>query len=393
MPRPHVRPDAALWLAAALGCAALGPAALHAALAAAAGTLFEAAPFVLAAELLPQRLGLLTAVAGCGCGRRAPGALSLPATAVCWVAFGPFVALARFAAGVLIFAVRRRPGRGVADGTVASRDAFDELLALGPCAALAVVLAGGLGAAAHHLGATFVVRAGFFVAGCLLGTAAPCATAAVAIAAALAPAAPAAAAGVLACGGLVSIAAFSKGPYFARPAPVESGSRRGAWSRIGLALALGILCVRGASGFVNPRLLPFAGAGAVFALLGARRPARSGNAAYVPAILFVALATGSPVPPEAASATRLDEAYPGERLAFVGRAHRSDRATVLERAIITCCRADASAVALRLSTQLRIADGTWIAATGTVTRSDDGFVLRTARWHVVAAPADPFLYR
>ena len=403
MPRPRMRPDAALWLAAALGCAALGPAALHAALAAAAGTLFEAIPFVLAAELAPRRLAFLTVVAGCGCGRRMPGALSLPATALCWIAFGPLVALARLGAGLTLLQLRPRAEREAeADPKRAVRperserqvsDALAELPTLGLSAAVAVTLTGALGGAAAHLGTTLPMRAALFAVGCLLGAVAPCATAAVAIAAALVSKLPAVAAGVLTSGGLVTLAGSTARFAERRQLATSFDANSALWSRIGLALALGTLFLRGASGFVNPRLLPFAGAGAVLALLGARRPTRSRTVVLVPIVLLAALATGSPEPSESANATRLDDAYPGERLIFTGRAHRSDAATVLERTIITCCRADASDIALRLSTRLRTADGTWITATGILARSNDGIVLQAASWHAIAPPADPFLYR
>ncbi len=391
MPRPRKRPDAAVWVAAVVCCAALGPAALHAALAAAAGTLFEAAPFVLAAELGPPRFGLVAMVAGCGCGRRAPGALSLPATALCWIAFGPVVALARLAAGFALLAFQRRRNRRDVASDAEPSDAFAELLMLGPCAALAVTLAGALGGVATHLDGSAASQAALFAAGLVLGAVAPCATAAVAIAAALEPVAGAAAAGILASGGFVSTGWYRRRKRSSPATPPPA--LRAVASRIALALALGTLSVRGAGGFVNPRLLPLAAGGAVLALVGLRRPTRSRRAALVPAILIAALAAGSPVPPDAANATRLDEAYAGERLAFVGRAHRSGDATVLERPIITCCRADASAVALRTSGRLPITDGTWIAATGVLLAAHDGLVLQPERWRIVVAPADPFLYR
>ena len=160
-----------------------------------------------------------------------------------------------------------------------------------------------------------------------------------------------------------------------------------------LALALALLAARGAAGFVNPRLLPFAACGSVLALLGMKRPTRSTAAAAVPVLLLIALVGGSPQGHDVATQTRLEEAYAGEQLTFVGRSHRSGGATVLERSLITCCRADAVPIALRVSDVLQIRDGTWIRASGVLARSPNGLVLRAARWRAIASPADPFLYR
>lgn len=110
MPRPR-KPFAA-WIAVAIVCLAASPATRTAAIAAAAATLFEATPFVLAAALIPRgRLTPLLALLGCGCGRSGPGALGLPAFGICWLAFGPAVAIARAAAAVALRFAPRAFGR------------------------------------------------------------------------------------------------------------------------------------------------------------------------------------------------------------------------------------------------------------------------------------------
>jgi len=394
-------------LALALGCAALGPGTLHAALAAAAGSLFEAAPFVLAAELVPRRLQFAVQLGGCGCAGRVPGALSLAATALCWIAFGPPVALARFGAGLAMmhFAPPRHNVTGTA--SAAPPDALDELLMLAPCAAAAAVGASALLPVAPHLMQAPLGPLAAFALGIALGSVAPCATAAVAIAAALGPHLAPAAAGLLLTGGLVRLPNALR--LCPRPAGVTPATAVAA--RLAIAAALGLLAQRGAAGFVNPRLLPLIVLGALLALLSAcralpfmhrrtvvawhhiARPWPFG-ATLVPAILFAALAAGSPVPRERANATQLADAYPGERLSFVGTVERSDGgASVLERYEITCCRADAAPIVVRLTSHLSVDDGTWVVASGVLAPSARGLALRLGRWKTVRPPADPFVYR
>jgi len=414
MPRParpgHVLPSVAV----ALGCAALGPGILHAALAAAAGSLFEAAPFVLAAELVPRRLRFLAQLAGCGCAGRVPGALSLAATALCWIAFGPAIALARFGAGLALvrFASRCHGDPGASDA--APHDAFDELIVLAPCAAVSALAASALVPLAPHLMAAPFGPIIAFGLGLALGSVAPCATAAVAIAAALGPHLAPATAGLLVTGGLVRSTRRARF-LVRRPAATPAAA---IVSRLALAVALALLVQRGASGFVNPRLLPLVALGAGLALLGACRasfPRRTlersagrmrdviecrevvrpwpDGRILVPTLLFVALATGSPVPHEIASATQLADAYPGERLSFIGTVARSGSTSVLQRYEITCCRADATPIVVRLASRLPLPDGAWVAARGMPASSKRGLVLRLNRWRAATPPADPFVYR
>ncbi|MBC5804094.1 MAG: hypothetical protein GIX03_14070 [Candidatus Eremiobacteraeota bacterium] len=392
-------------LALALGCAALGPDILHAALAAAAGSLFEAAPFGLAAELVPRRWHFGAQLAGCGCAGRVPGALSLAATALCWIAFGPPVALARFGAGLAV--MRFTPPRhDVGPTPGAPPDALDALLVLAPCAAAATAGVSALLPIAPHLTREPLGPLIAFALGMALGTIAPCATAAVAIAAALAPHVSAAAAGLLLTGGLVQIPGAMR--RCARRSDAVCAAAVAA--RFGLAAALALLAQRGAAGFVNPRLLPLIVLGALLALASAcrallstrrrtvpasgdgSRPWPSG--ALVPVIMLGALAAGSPVPRERVSATQLVDAYPGERLSFVGTVQRGNGgASMLERYEITCCRADAAPIVIRLTSRLPLIDGTWVAASGVLASSARGLALRLGQWKAVAPPADPFVYR
>jgi len=391
MPRLRWKPSPPIALAVL--CLALPPPALHVALAAAAGTLFEAAPFVLLGELVPARgLGRLIRLAGCGCGGELPGALAIPALALTWFAFGPLVALARTAGAFALVAIRSRLCRPSHAQRTAERgcgsDAFAELGALVPSA-----IAAGLGAqiiAAHAAALDGMpLRTAFLVCtGLLLGGVMPCATAGIAIAAALAhPLAPAAA-GILATTGLVS-------PFRFEP---RVGARGGArFARVTLGFALAALVVRGPSGLISPRLVPFDALGALLALCGAlrlRRQADVRGGFAIPLTMLAALVAGSPEPSYTIDATALDAASPGERLTFTGAAHGAAGATTLVRFAITCCRIDAAPIAVRLDRALPVPAGTWIAASGTLVRSGDAtLVLRPITWRRIAPPADPFLYR
>ncbi len=418
MPRPVPRRGAIVGGLVALGCAALGPAALHEALAAAAGTLFEAAPFVLVAELLPQRFGFLAQVAGCGCRGRLPGALSLPATALCWIAFGPWITLGRLALSLASLRISDRL-HVARTGAPPAPDALSDLVVLAACAALATlavrVLFAAPAAAAQPLGGLMALGCGLG-----LGLAAPCALAAVAIAAALAPHLLPAAAGILLTGGtiawprtpLLRLRAPGKGHATDRLRPdggCRSARRRSILVRVALAGALFALVQMRVPGFVNPRLLPVIALGAPLALVSAGRIALTrsagrdvsaggskpgdGRAALIPAIMLLAVATGSPLPSAVADATQLADAYPGERLSFLGILHRLGGASVLERFEITCCRADASPVTVRLARPIGAAEGSWVAATGILVPSSYGLELRPDRWHVTTPPSDPFVYR
>jgi hypothetical protein len=406
MPRPFGTP-AVPGLTLALCCAALGPATLHAALAAVAGTLFEAAPFVLVAEALPlggrfglrpfgQGFGIFVALASCGCGGPLPGALSIASIGLCWLTFGPAVALARTAAGLALVYGNRRRNR--TSGHAEPPDALGELLALAPSAALAAILSG---AVASHAGASWATpfgRAAAFGLGLVLGCIAPCGTAAVAMAAAFAPHLMAAAAGILVTGGLaprlLRFGGASPGPGGrCRETPGLEAVRRIDLARLALAVSLATLALRGPRGFVNARLVPFEGVAAGVALLGRRRPPQPPNAMLVPALLFAALAAGSPEPSYVANETHLDDAFAGERVIFTGVAHRDGATSIVQRFAITCCRIDAAPVAIRTSAPLAVADGTWVSASGVLAQSPSGLLLRTSDWRRVARPADPFVYR
>ncbi len=68
-------------------------------------------------------------------------------------------------------------------------------------------------------------------------------------------------------------------------------------------------------------------------------------------------------------------------------------ATTLVRYAITCCRADATPVGIRLDRPIDRPDGTWIEADGVVAADARGLLLSVRTAREVSVPADPFLYR
>jgi len=397
MPRPLWKP-----LAVAISLAALPPPVLHAALAAAAGTLFEAAPFVLVAEAAtgPSRrlVPAFAALAGCGCaGGRLPGALSLAATALAWLAFGPAVALGRLAAGLAIAVIARRHEPVRADAAAPrAGEAIEELAALVPPAFGASLAAQALTAHAAALHAGGVAgNCLAFGAGLLLGTVVPCATAGVAIAAALAGPLPPAAWGLLVTAGLLGLTP-TRGAQRDHRTRAAQGAPRNRVASLLLAAALTALALRGPSGLVSPRLLPLALPAAALAMLRLRAGGASAasGAALAPALMAGALLAGSPAPLYRVDATEAAVAFPGARLAFTGVALAAGRATVVERFAIACCRIDASPVSVTLDTRLLVPDGTWLTVEGTIVRAPGGGpVLHTSAWRRAQQPADPFIYR
>jgi hypothetical protein len=378
--------SAAPWLAL-LALAALpgdGPRAL---LAATAGTLFEAAPFVAIAAVVPRRLAGLAALGGCGCGRGGvPGALAPVAVGLCWVTFGPGVALGRALAAL---------GVGYALGKFRSRDAshgheqgdpFEELAAIAACAAAAY------GIFELCPGVTGTAP-GALVFGLAVGALAPCATAGVALASASAGHAPLAAAAILGTSGIVpSLRLLRTAPG----GPARGGDGR--FAALALGAALAIIAFTGPSGLVHPRLLPIDGFGALAALALAFRRARCARprrAIALAAAMLAALALGSPQPHLTAAETTLADGYAGEPARFTGVAYENDAAanTRLFRFAITCCRIDAHAIVLPLDRRIRVRNGTWITASGILEARDGTLVLRTNEWHAIAAPRDPFVYR
>ncbi len=389
--RPKV--STTLALLAALAC--IAPGALRAALAGAAGLLFEAVPFVLAAELVsryahaahPRQRRLADwalRLTGCGCGQPG-GAVSLAALGLCWIAFGPAVALGRAA---LALVALRFPARGSA---CTASDAPGALTTLSKLAVPAILGAAGAAFAASLPAQTPWPAA--FALGATLGSLIPCVPASVAIAAALRAAAPATAAGLLATAGIITLR---------RPRPSARVPDHPA-ALITLGAACIWLVARHGAALIHPRLLPLMAASAAASIwLAARPPPRPREPAHVPqaqwivlALLLATLIAGSPPPSvPRADPTTLSDAFSGQPLHFCGMTrHNTDGSTTLVRYIITCCRADASPIGIRLDRPLTQPDGTWVDATGTAATDTHGLFMHVHALRTVQSPADPFLYR
>jgi hypothetical protein len=391
-----VRPKASTALLLLAAAASLAPEMMRAVLASAAGTLFEATPFVLVAsfaerivpELWPRVAWIARRSAwlvGCGCGP-VPGALSVPALALCWFGFGPAIALSRALAALAVvrLAGRCRDGAGEPGGE--------------PLGALAALVAPAIGGA---VAGQLLLRtnAGIppaigFLAGALLGALSPCAAGSVAFACAVRFTSPATSAGLLATAGLFG---------FARPPRAWTAIGRGAKDAgsarlpaAALALACALLVARHGAGFLNPRLVPLVGLTSLLAAGLAVRGSRSGRPAAwaAPATMLAALICGSPPPAlPPATATSLDGAFPGEALHFAGVAQHDESSTTLVRLAITCCRADAAPVAVRLDRPLSAPDGAWVEAEGVLVSRSGGLVLHVVHARRTSPPVDPFLYR
>jgi hypothetical protein len=375
--------------------AVVSPASIAGALAAAAGTVVEALPFVAGSALLPRVrwLGFLPSLA-CGCGGVLPGALALPALALTWISFGPVVAGARAVAALLLVIIRLRRHRNESPDAAIERDPLGELAALAATSFAASLLAESLGAhpalAQSAGGALAALVLGAFV-GCL----APCATAGIGAAIALRAADPWASFGLLATSGIVAFHVPSN--TSTRVVSSDADGRR--WNArlvyVALALACLSLWLRGTHGFLNPRFALVVPAGAVLATIAALRrttTTRSRAPFLAPSVVLAALVFGSPSPPDSTATIPLD-LYPGRRVEFTGRVAQSDASsTTLVRAAILCCRADARMLSLRLDRHVGAAQGSWVDVRGTVASAERGPALRVERLLHVSPPADPYLY-
>jgi uncharacterized membrane protein YcgQ (UPF0703/DUF1980 family) len=80
-------------------------------------------------------------------------------------------------------------------------------------------------------------------------------------------------------------------------------------------------------------------------------------------------------------------------LTFTGVLTRDGPAAALVRYAITCCRADAAPVVVRLAHPPRFAPGTWLRANGTIETRAGEPRLDVAHVTAIAPPTDPFIYR
>jgi hypothetical protein len=375
-----------LYGAAVLALAtAISPETIRSALAASASALFEATPFLLAGVLLSRLLRRRTHAVeylGCGCGT-GPSARSLPAAAATTLLFGPVVAIARYLAALLAARLLHRGVEHRAGERHDTSHLLGELAAVLPAA----VLAG----AAMQIVTLFDPARLPAIANVLLGAAlgftAPCGLGAVAVAGALRVHAPVAAAAFLCVAGIVDLRALRRAPHII----VEHDALGYAL----LAAALAIVAWRRGDALVHPA---FAAVLACCACAAAScavtyRRCSSGVARVAPALMLVGALVGAPPLQYHATDTTLSDLFAGERLTFTGALVREGSASAVVRYAITCCRADAAPVAVRLDGTPPYPAGTWLRVDGTIESIDGNLRLVPQRIERVPAPVDPFIYR
>lgn len=364
----------------------------------AGATLFEGAPFILAAAVLRRvaagRLSWLTSLLGCGCGG-GPAARSLPAAAATLLAFGPWIALARLAAAIAIGRfLERQPQHGTCpdDALDGGPDSpLGELAALVPygfaagAIAHALPFAGDLGrlppVAAASLGAILA----FVLAPCGLG--------AVGVAGALRATAPFAAVGFLCVAGIADARTFAR-------VKVRGGESGLAYALCALACAY--VAAHNGDALVHPRFTaPLWIGTAAFAVLAVtRRSTIDMRVLAAPAVMLAAIALGAPAPIYRATATSLGDAFAGESLSFTGVVTRNTVAgsartatTALVRYAITCCRADAAPVVVQLRDDVPQRNGSWLRADGTLESHNGLLQLHIHSAQPIPPPTDPYIYR
>jgi hypothetical protein len=344
-----VRPP--MYVAAALALVTFAPETMRALLVCSASVLLESLPYVVASVVLAPLLGRyarhLIAFAGCGCGD-APGALSIPAAVATTLLFGPWIALARLIAGLLLRA------RSLRESHRHPTSIVDELQRLAPSAALCAVVVTFL----PRIDLTHVPAFAMFLGGALIGIfATPCALGGIALAASLHAHAPLASWGILCTTGLLteSLLSFSR-------------------SR-----------VRSLRGSAALRWFTHAWL--------SRSPAVQSHAPFsrvaLPVAILVAIVIGAPMPTYTADESTMSDLYPGERLSFTGAYENG----ALVRYAITCCRADAAPVAIRLAQSVNVRDNTWLHASGIIVRNGSTLALDVTSIDRTPPPSDPFLYR
>ncbi|MBV9333733.1 MAG: hypothetical protein JO146_06975 [Candidatus Eremiobacteraeota bacterium] len=376
-----------IYGAAAIALMALcSPDAIRSALAASASALVEATPFLfagIALSLLLKRHWRVAEYVGCGCGA-GPSARSLPATAATWLLFGPYVALARFGAASIAGLVMSRTRTHCDRGDAGKPGPLGELAAMLPAALLAGIATqfGTLFDATHRTPIESVLG------GALFGfLAAPCGIGAVAVAGALRERDPVAAAGFLCVAGILDVRALR-----------ARSSRTGgvdAFAYLMLAAALGIVASRHGDALVHPAFaVPVAccAIAATFLALFASRQ-RCASVRIAPAAMLAGALLGAPPPRYHATETTMRDLFAGEELSFTGTLVRTSGSSALVRYAITCCRADAAPIAVRLERPPPYETGAWLRVNGVLEDRGGDMRLRAQRIERISAPGDPFLYR
>jgi hypothetical protein len=347
-----------------------------------AATLIESVPFILAGAALlslPFRWNArLVPYLGCGCGS-GPSARSIPAAAATWLVFGPIVAALRVFAAIVVERATRKNR-----GCVHASNALAQLGLIAPVA----VLGAAVSLFANAVFSAHITPALTFASGAAMAFGlAPCGLGAVGFAAAMRGAMPAAAAGFLCVAGIVDLRTWLR----AKHAAIDHDAL--AYAIAGIACA--IVACRGGGGLVHPKLAIALWPCAIACIVLAYRHRfeASAKARIAPIIMLVGGVLAAPPPEYHATETTLADSFAGERIDFTGMLTRTGSAATLVRYAITCCRADAAPVVIRLERNPRTTLHGWIRARGTLVPVGNELQLQTDTLRQIPAPADPFVYR
>lgn len=370
-----------LYGMAALGAACVWPGPSRSALSSIAATLVEATPFLIAGALACRVLPRSTAWVpyfGCGCG--AAAARSLPAAALTALAFGPLVAIARLAAAAAIGRLRLHDKAHAHPPNV-----LHELHALLPGAIAAAVLGEVAGRVeVAHLAMPLQVGAGvvmgFFAPPCAVGSAA--------FAAALHARAPAAAASFLCVAGIADVRTV-----FA--AQAHERNECDAFAYAAAALACAVVAFGSGDRLVRPAFaFPLTGCAIAFGAYAVRhRPSQAVRSRVAPVLMLAGSLGSPPAPAYYATETTLAQLFPGERLTFTGVLAVRDGQQSVVRYAMTCCRADAAPVSVRLALNVALAPDSWVRVDGTIVAINGDLRLLSQRATAIPPPSDPFIYR
>ena len=361
------------------------PGAVRAALATCTSALFEATPFLIAGLALSRILGRRRIVEylGCGCGD-GPSARSLPAAIATWLLFGPSIAVARFIAAFLVDRFLHRATDRSATFSTPSVSLLHQLAALVPAAILAGIAVEFFGTLKmEHLSPMLSAALGT-----LLGfAAAPCGLGAIVVAGALRVRAPIAAATFLCIAGIADLSVV-------RPT-ARRAVDHDVFAYTVLAAALAVVALRRGDALVHPAFVAALACCACVSICFAAvyRKRRSVAGRIAPILMLVGALVGAPPPQYRASETTLGDLFAGEHLTFTGALAREGTSSTIVRYAITCCRADAVPVAVRLDRSPSYSAGTWLRVTGTVANVNGTFRLRVASIARLPPPLDPFIYR
>lgn len=355
-------------------------------LACAASILFESTPFLLAGVLLAYLLRRRCTIfehLGCGCGP-GPSARSLPAAAATWMLFGPSVAVARYLAAVVVAYVLRSRATSERHSGAAPTHLLAELAGVFPAA----IIAGVALQLTERFDPAHLSPVASAALGAALGfVAAPCGLGAVALAAALRTHAPLAAILFLCVAGIIDFRALRSTPC----AP----ARNDAFAYAMLAIALAILAWRHGGVLVHPAFTAVLVlcAGAAVAGAAIYRKDRCTYVRAAPMLMLAGALVGAPAPEYRATETTIADLFAGEHVIFTGALVRNATTSAIVRYAITCCRADASPVVVRLAHSPSYPAGTWLRVEGTIENVHSDLRLVVSRTQRIGVPSDPFIYR